>query len=71
MDRTEEIDLAPFDASDYLDNEETIAEYLAVALKNPDSNVFLVAGFFIDHILHRIPTKAPLPVFGNGLNIMR
>ena len=43
MDRTVEIELAPFDASDYLDNEETIAEYLAVALKNPDSNVFLVA----------------------------
>jgi len=43
MDRTVEIELAPFDASDYLDNEETIAEYLAVALKNPDPNVFLVA----------------------------
>ncbi len=43
MDRSVEIELAPFDASDYLDNEETIAEYLAVALKNPDPNVFLVA----------------------------
>ena len=43
MDRSVEIELAPFDASDYLDNEETIAEYLAVALKNPDPNIFLVA----------------------------
>lgn len=35
--------LAPFDASDYLDNEETIAEYLAAALENPDPDAFLVA----------------------------
>ncbi len=43
MDTNVDIELAPFDASDYLDNEETIAEYLAVALKNPDPNIFLVA----------------------------
>ena len=35
--------LAPFDASDYLDNEETIAEYLAAALENPDQDAFLTA----------------------------
>ena len=35
--------LAAFDASDYLDNEETIAEYLAAALENSDPNVFLTA----------------------------
>ena len=37
------LDLAPFDASDYLDNEETIAEYLAAALENPDQDAFLIA----------------------------
>ena len=35
--------LAAFDASDYLDNEETIAEYLAAALENSDPDVFLAA----------------------------
>ena len=35
--------LAPFDASDYLDNEEVIAEYLAVALADPDTDAFLAA----------------------------
>lgn len=34
---------APFDASDYLDNEELIAEYLNAALENPDPQVFLLA----------------------------
>ncbi len=38
-----DVDLAPFDASDYLDNEVTIAEYLAAALENPDQDAFLVA----------------------------
>jgi len=37
------LELAPFDASDYLDSEEAIAEYLAVALENPDPDAFLVA----------------------------
>ena len=37
------MDLAPFDAGDYLDNEVTIAEYLAAALENPDQDAFLVA----------------------------
>ena len=37
------LDIAPFDASDYLDNEETIAEYLSAALENPDPDAFLVA----------------------------
>ena len=35
--------LASFDASDYLDNEETIAEYLAIALENPDQDAFMMA----------------------------
>lgn len=37
------LDLAPFDASEYLDNEEVIAEYLAAALENPNPDVFLAA----------------------------
>ena len=43
MDKNNELGLAPFDASDYLDNEETIAEYLAAALENPDPDIFLGA----------------------------
>ena len=35
--------LASFDASDYLDSEETIAEYLAAALENPDQDAFMMA----------------------------
>jgi probable addiction module antidote protein len=37
------IEIAPFDASDYLDNEEVVAEYLAAALEDPNPNVFLRA----------------------------
>ena len=40
---TNRLGLAPFDASDYLDNEEAIAEYLTAALDNPDPDAFLVA----------------------------
>ncbi len=43
MDTNNSLGLAPFDASDYLDNEETIAEYLAAALENPDPDAFLAA----------------------------
>jgi len=43
MKKTDRLGLAPFDASDYLDSEETIAEYLSVALANPDPDAFLVA----------------------------
>lgn len=32
-----------FDAADYLDNEETIAEYITAALEDPDPDVFLAA----------------------------
>lgn len=35
--------LAPFDAADYLDDEETIAEYLTAALEDPNPDVFLSA----------------------------
>ena len=34
---------APFDAADYLDDEETIAEYLAAALEDPNPEVLRVA----------------------------
>jgi probable addiction module antidote protein len=43
MSKLDNLDLAPFDASDYLDNEETIAEYLAAALEDPDPDAFLIA----------------------------
>jgi len=43
MSDIDKLGLAPFDASDYLDDEETIAEYLRAALENPDPNAFLVA----------------------------
>lgn len=33
----------PFDAADYLDNEETVAAYLTAALEDPDPDAFLVA----------------------------
>lgn len=35
--------LATFDAADYLDDEETIAEYLTAALEDPNPDVFLTA----------------------------
>jgi len=43
MGKRKNLDLSLFDASDYLDNEETIAEYLTAALENPDQDAFLVA----------------------------
>ena len=43
MPKHADLGLAPFDAADYLDSEETIAEYLAAALENPDPDVFLAA----------------------------
>ena len=43
MSKLNDLGLAPFDASDYLDSEETIAEYLTAALENPDPDAFLVA----------------------------
>ena len=43
MAKTKRLELAPFDASDYLDSEEVIAEYLAVALDDPDPDAFLAA----------------------------
>ncbi|CAN2040629.1 Transcriptional regulator [Candidatus Magnetomoraceae bacterium gMMP-15] len=41
--KSNKLGLAPFDACDYLDNEETIVEYLTAALENPDPNTFIVA----------------------------
>lgn len=35
--------LATFDAADYLDDEETIAEYLTAALEDPNPDMFLTA----------------------------
>jgi probable addiction module antidote protein len=43
MARKKKLELAPFDASEYLDNNEVIAEYLAIALKDPDPDMFLKA----------------------------
>lgn len=43
MSQSDELMLAPFDASDYLDSAETIAEYLRAALENPDPDAFLTA----------------------------
>ncbi|VAW78790.1 FIG045511: hypothetical antitoxin (to FIG022160: hypothetical toxin) [hydrothermal vent metagenome] len=43
MGKTNRLNLAQFDASDYLDSEEAIAEYLTAALGNPDPDAFLVA----------------------------
>jgi len=34
---------ASFDAADYLDDEETIAEYITTALEDPNPDVFLTA----------------------------
>jgi len=43
MNKSNQLGLAPFDASDYLDNEEVIAEYLTAALADPDPDAFLIA----------------------------
>jgi probable addiction module antidote protein len=43
MGKRKDLELSLFDASDYLDNDETVAEYLAAALENPDPDAFLVA----------------------------
>lgn len=43
MGKINQLGLAPFEASDYLDSEEAIAEYLTAALENPDPEAFLVA----------------------------
>ena len=37
------IETAPFDAADYLDDEEVIAEYLTAALEDPNPDLFLMA----------------------------
>ena len=41
--RKNRLGIAQFDASEYLDNEEVIAEYLAAALEDPNPDVFLHA----------------------------
>ncbi len=43
MEKTNRLKVAPFDAGDYLDSDEAIAEYLTAALENPDLDAFLVA----------------------------
>ena len=35
--------IAPFDAADYLDDEQTVAEYLTAALEDSNPDVFLTA----------------------------
>jgi probable addiction module antidote protein len=41
--RRKRVKIGPFDAADYLDDEEVIAEYLAAALEDPNPDVFLHA----------------------------
>jgi len=41
--RKNQLRIAPFDASEYLDNDEVVAEYLAAALEDPNPDVFLHA----------------------------
>ena len=43
MTKVNPLNVTPFDVSDYLDNEELIAEYLTVALDDPDPDAFLAA----------------------------
>lgn len=43
MNQSNRLKLAPFDASEYLDSEEVIAEYLTVALEDSDPDAFLMA----------------------------
>ena len=43
MAKHKRLELAAFDPSDYLDSEEVIAGYLAVALEDPDPDAFLAA----------------------------
>jgi len=43
MTNLDRLGLVPFDASDYLDSEEVIAEYLAAALEDSDPEAFLAA----------------------------
>lgn len=43
VNKTDREPLAAFDASEFLDNEEVIAKYLAVALEDPDPRAFLAA----------------------------
>jgi len=43
MSKTGPIEITAFDASEYLNNEEVIAQYLAAALENTDPDAFLVA----------------------------
>jgi len=43
MAKVNPLDVRPFDVSDYLDNEELIAEYLTVALEDSDPDAFLAA----------------------------
>ncbi len=40
---TEKIELQVFDPAEYLDNEETMAEYLSAALEDDNPHVFLAA----------------------------
>jgi DNA-binding phage protein len=43
MNETMKTTYAPFDAADYLDNDEVIAEYLTAAIEDPNPDVFLAA----------------------------
>ncbi len=40
---SEETEVTPYDAAEFLDSEEAIAEYLAESLEDPDPDIFLKA----------------------------
>lgn len=49
----------PFDAAEYLDDEETIAEYLNIALEYPNPEMLLLAVKNIARA-HKHPTAEPI-----------
>ena len=57
--RKKRVKIAPFDAANYLDNEEVIGEYLAAALDDPNPDVILHAvGNAFTRRSHRAPRFA-------------
>jgi len=54
-------EFARFDAADYLDDEETTAEYITAVLEDPNPDVFLTAVRDVARargMAHRIPVQA-------------
>ena len=53
--------MKPFDPADYLDNEETIAEYLAVAKEDPDPEIYAQALEDVERARKRRQGGAAIP----------